>query len=437
MRVVLTSWGSHGDVYPYLGIALELKARGHEAILAVPEYFRALVEGEGIEYRPVGPHFDPSDRELLTRILDPWRGAEAIVKESILPVLARTYEELEAATVGAELLVTHPITFAATMLAQKCALPWVSTVLAPGVFFSAFDPMVPPPAPWLAPLIRSAPAWGRAFAWLARRATLPWYGPVFAMRAALGLPRGGHPMFDEAYSPWLTLCLFSPVIGAAQTDWPAHVEHSGFVFYNGCAPMPAALREFLDAGEAPIVFTLGSSAVWAAGDFYRESAVAAQRLDRRAVLLVGDEPANRPLRLPVGVIAIESAPHRELFPRAAAIVHPGGIGTTAQALRAGKPTLIVPHANDQPDNAARAQRLGVARILSPRRYRADRVAFELRALLRDPGYLERAETVAVPLRSADGAKAACDALERAGLLRTAVTPAQAGAQLIGSPPARG
>lgn len=417
MRVVLTSWGSQGDVYPYLGIALELKARGHEPVLAVPEYFRALIEGEGIAYRPVGPHFDPSDRELLERILDVWRGAEAIVKETILPALERTYEELEAAVEGADLLLTHPITFAATILAQKRGLPWVSTVLAPGIFFSDFDPMVPPPMPWVVHIARLGPAWGHALAWVARRMTLPWYEPVFALREKLGLPRGGHPMFDEAYSPRLTLCLFSPLVGAAQPDWPPHAEHTGFVFYNGPEPMSADLREFLDGGAPPVVFTLGSSAVWAAGGFYRESALAAGRARMRAVLLVGEEAANRPARLPDTVIAVESAPHQELFPRASAIVHQGGIGTTAQSLRAGKPTLIVPHANDQPDNAFRVKRLGVARILSPRRYHADRVARELTMLLDEPHYRERADAVAAQVRQEGGARSACDALERAGLLR--------------------
>ena len=423
MRVVLTSWGSHGDVYPYLGIALELKARGHEPVLAVPEYFRALVEGAGIAYRSVGPHFDPSDRELLTRILDPWRGAEAIVKQAILPELERTYAEVSAAAEGADLLITHPVTFAATILAQERGLPWVSTVLAPGIFFAARDPMVPPAIPWAAHLTRLGPAWGRGLAWLARRVTMHWYEPVFALRERRGLARGRHPMFDEAYSPQGTLALFSPLVGAAQPDWPAKVETTGFVFYNGAGSMPPELEDFLTSGPPPIVFTLGSSAVWAAGDFYRESALAAQRAGQRAVLLVGEEPANRPQHLPDGVIAIDSAPHQELFPLASAVVHQGGIGTTAQALRAGKPTLIVPHANDQPDNAHRVERLGVARILSPRRYLAARVARELETLLSDPRHGERAESVAMSLRGADGAKSACDALERTGLLRRSITPA--------------
>jgi UDP:flavonoid glycosyltransferase YjiC (YdhE family) len=110
--------------------------------------------------------------------------------------------------------------------------------------------------------------------------------------------------------------------------------------------------------------------------------------------------------LPKSIIAVEAAPHDALFPRSAAVVHQGGIGTTGQALRAGKPTLIVPHAHDQPDNAFRAARTGGARICYPTQYRAKRVAAELRALLEDSSYAERAEGTARIVRSENGVDAA-------------------------------
>jgi len=146
------------------------------------------------------------------------------------------------------------------------------------------------------------------------------------------------------------------------------------------------LTQFLDSGPAPIVFTLGSSAVMVAGDFYVESAAAAAELGRRAVMLVGRDPRNLPARtLPAGVIMAEYAPFSELFPRAAAIVHQGGTGTTAQALAIGTPPCwLVPFAHDQPDNAARVVRMGVARQIGRSQYRAGRVAAELRKCSRIP-----------------------------------------------------
>ncbi len=175
--------------------------------------------------------------------------------------------------------------------------------------------------------------------------------------------------------------------------------------------MPEELSKFLDAGEPPITFTLGTSAVGAAGTFYEESVKAVRALKRRAVLLVGGDARNRPRDpLPAGVMAVDLAPHDALFPRSAAVVHQGGIGTTGQALRAGRPTLVVPHAHDQPDNAFRSAKTGGARVCYPAKYKAERVAGELRTLLEDPSYLERAQTAAKIVRAEDGAGTAADAI---------------------------
>ena len=140
---------------------------------------------------------------------------------------------------------------------------------------------------------------------------------------------------------------------------------TGFAFYDGRneLEMPPELSRFLDDGPPPIVFTLGSSAVWVARDFYRESIAAAKLLGRRAVLLIGDDRNRSDEPLPPEVIAVNYAPFEALLPRACAMVHHGGVGTTSQGLRAGVPTLIVPFAFDQPDNAAHAERLGTSRTL--------------------------------------------------------------------------
>jgi UDP:flavonoid glycosyltransferase YjiC (YdhE family) len=167
----------------------------------------------------------------------------------------------------------------------------------------------------------------------------------------------------------------------------------------------------LGSGPPPVVFTLGTSAVGAAGSFYQESAAAVARLGVRAVLLIGAFEKNRPTELSRDVLVVDRAPHQLLFPRASAIVLHGGIGTTGQALRSGRPVLVVPHGHDQFDNAHRITKLGVARTLHPKRYRAARVARELARLLGDD-YRGRAEPVAAIVRSEGGAGAAAEALEQ-------------------------
>jgi rhamnosyltransferase subunit B len=171
------------------------------------------------------------------------------------------------------------------------------------------------------------------------------------------------------------------------------------------------LENFLSRGEPPIVFTLGSAAVLAPGRFFQESIAAAKQLHRRAVLLIGKNPP--PADLTDDIVACDYAPYSRIFPRASAIVHQGGIGTTAQALRSSRPTLVTPYSHDQPDNAARLVRLGTSRTIRRDRYSADRVAQELKILLANPTYANQAAAVGKVLASEHGTAIACDAIELA------------------------
>ena len=126
------------------------------------------------------------------------------------------------------------------------------------------------------------------------------------------------------------------------------------------------------------------------------------------MLLAGsDRAAQLAPSLPAGMLAVDQAPHSLLMPRAAAIVQQCGIGTLGQALRAGRPILAVPFAHDQPDNAWRATRLGVARTIPAQRYGARRAERELGHLLDDPVYGARAHTVGEEVRDEDGARRSC------------------------------
>jgi len=164
-----------------------------------------------------------------------------------------------------------------------------------------------------------------------------------------------------------------------------------------------------------VVFTLGSAAVLAAGDFYEQSAKAAKKLGVRAVLLIGTDARNRPQEtLPDSICVAEYAPYSKLFGRVALVVHQGGVGTTAQCLRAGRPMLIMPYSHDQPDNARRMKRMGVARVIQRASYKPWRVARRVRAMLAEPEFEARARSVAEEVARENGVKTACDALERAG-----------------------
>jgi UDP:flavonoid glycosyltransferase YjiC (YdhE family) len=409
-RIVITCLGSYGDVFPYIGVARALKARGHLPVVATSAAYRPAVEQEGIAFAPMGPDVDLRDEAALARVMDARRGGEVVVKQFVLPALEQMYEETHRLAERADILVSHPLTFCTPAVATARAMPWVGTILAPLSLFSDADFPVLPALPGLAPAIRAWPWLRRTLMRVVRHETAKWTTPLAELRARHGLPPGGNPLMEGQYSPYANLALFSRVMAEPRADWPPRTRVTGFVFYNGPAALPPELEAFLVAGPPPVVFTLGSSAVGAAGRFYHESAEAAARLGVRAVLLTGGFGANRPARVPESVLLVDRAPHQLLFPRARAVVHQGGAGTTAQALRGGCPMLVVPHSHDQPDNAFRVARLGVARTLYPKRYTAARAAQELRRLLDDPSYTDRARQTARIVAAEGGAEMAADAI---------------------------
>jgi rhamnosyltransferase subunit B len=415
-RIVLAAAGSYGDLFPTMGLALGLKRRGHEPIVATSPHYRDLVEGEQVGFHPVRPDLNPFDPSILARAMDPRTGSEVVVRELVMPALRASYEDFGAIVSGADLVLSHPITFAAPLAAERHGVPWLSTVLAPWSFFSRHDFPAIPPFPGIARLARFGPRTAGAILTVSKAVTRSWTAPVQALRRELGLAPSGHPLFEGQFSPLGTLALFSSVIGRPQPDWPARTTVTGFVFYDRHRHLPSELVRFLDAGDPPIVFTLGSSAVGARGSeaFYADSVSAALALGRRAVLLVGTAEASRlGSASPERVVAVDYAPHHELFPRAAVIVHHGGAGTNGQGLRAGRPALIVPHAHDQPDNALRVCRIGAARSVDARRYAVRRATAELDRLIHVPQYAAAAAEVGRRVRAEDGVGTACGAIEDA------------------------
>jgi len=417
LRIVLSNIGTFGDINPLIAIALELKRRGHTPVMALPNVYRPKIEPLGLEFHALRPDIDPTNTLLVEMIYDVKKGTETGLREFLYPVLRQTYDDLlDSATKPkrADLLLLGELNYAGPIVAEVTGIPWASYVLAPFSFFSAFDPPVLPPFPKLARADK-APGMGRAMKRLARFVTRKWPEPVYELRRELGLPKGKNPIFDAKHSPNLVLALFSRVLGVEQKDWPEHTLITGFCFYDadaGNAALPEQLEKFLSAGEAPVVFTLGSAAVLAAGDFYEQSAKAAKKLGVRAVLLIGADARNRPKgELPDSICIAEYAPYSKLFSRVSLAVHQGGVGTTAQCLRAGRPMLIMPYSHDQPDNARRTLRMGVARVIQRSDYKPWRVARRVRAMLAEPEFEVRARAAAEEVAREDGVKTACDALE--------------------------
>jgi rhamnosyltransferase subunit B len=393
-RIVLATLGSLGDLHPIMGLALGLRGRGHDVVVATSEFYRERISAAGLQFSPIRPLFAPNDAEMLRRVFDPRKGAEYLLRTLILPHIADMYEDLWLATQGAEFLISGEVVLAAPLIAEKRGLPWAAAILAPFSFFSAYDPPRLPFLPGADLLTRAPPFIQRYLLALGRFLTRRWGAPIDELRRSLGLPVTQHPILLDRFSPLLNLAMFSSTLGQPQPDWPMNVVQTGFVFYDQADdPAREALQAFLQSGPAPVTFTLGSAAVMDPGRFFEESAAAARLLGSRALLLMGRNPP--PTQLPEGLFAADYAPYSEVFPRSACIVHQGGVGTTAQALRAGVPQLVMPYAS-----------------LKRSRYRAARVVDQLRELGAS-GVRERAREVGVRVSAENGVSTACDAVERA------------------------
>jgi rhamnosyltransferase subunit B len=236
-------------------------------------------------------------------------------------------------------------------------------------------------------------------------------GPLHVLRAELKLPPVRYSLLmGGLFSPLGTLALFDPVMASPQRDWPPRTLVSGAALYDAAAAeldtqeLQGRLESFLSSGPPPLVFALGSSAVWLAQDFWKHAIAACQKLGHRGLLLTG-MPLEQPL--PATVAAFPYLPYSYVFPRSTAVIHQAGIGTLSQALRSARPQLLIPAGFDQPDNAARAARLGIGRILPFHRAHDEaRLVRELRALLADPAHERLALETAHRLRGIDGAAVA-------------------------------
>ena len=416
-RIVFTTWGSYGDLHPYMALALELKRRGHHCVIATAPIYREKIEAAGIEFAAVRPDLPQPDSEeaseMIKGVSHSIKGPAYLFEKLLMPPLEETYRDTLAAVTangGADLIVSHQVPLVAPIVAEITGIPRVSCVLFPISFASVYDPPTPPQFPFVRSLVTLHPLIGSALMSIGKLWMLPWVKPVQDLRKKLGLRPSAHPIFEGQHSSLLVLALFSKLIGKVELDFPPNAMIAGFPFYDEEQALSPELDKFLDEGESPIVFTLGSSLVWNGGDFYRTSVEAAVKMGKRALLLIGD-PRNLPTKLPDGIFAVEYAPHQLVMPRAAAIVHQGGIGTTAQALRSGRPELIVPHGQDQPDNARRCEKLGVARVLEASHYTVERVIMELSQLLENRLYAERAASAADVIADEAGTPTACNAIE--------------------------
>lgn len=393
MRITFASLGTLGDLHPLLALALRARERGHEVVIAASSRFADNVAAHGVPFVPIRPTLEPQP-EKVRHLNHPSRGPERLLREEVFPAVRQTYADLLDATVGSDLLAVGELLYVAPLVAAKRGIPWANIVLSPTSLLSAIDPCVLAPVPGFHALRHLGSLPHRVLLRFGSRHTLRWAQPYYDFCKELGFPAGANPIFSGKHSPHLTLVLFPESFAAPQSDWPSSVVQTGFPFLeqNADPHTRASVESFLASGKPPLIFTLGSSMVQIAGDFYNLAAQAAEQLGQRAILLTGTDSAGK--RYAGQTLALKYAPLESVVPRSSVMIHHGGIGSCAMALRSGKPSLVIPFGYDQPDNAERLRRAGLGLTLRQNQVSISSLTKRIGAILNDVGMRKRADEVA-------------------------------------------
>jgi UDP:flavonoid glycosyltransferase YjiC (YdhE family) len=359
-----------------LGLARELRLRGHDVLFFASDNFRASVEAEHVEFVAVGTATDYAEVISDPRLWHPTHGLQVLF-DAVMRFTPPAYELLlRHYRHGETVLAASSTSFAARLVQETQDAPSVTVHLAPSVFRSALDSI------HLSGMsIREGtPAWvKRSFWWLVDRFAIdPLIVPKMnEFRASLGLAPI-HRILDRwLHSPDRVIGMFPDWFAACRPDWPTATRLTGFPLYDAAAhePLPDGLESFLHSGSAPVLFAPGTANV-SATEFFETSLAACEMAGRRA-LFVTRHAEQIPTQLPDWAAHFPYLPFSAVLPRCSAFVNHGGIGSLSQGFRTGIPQLVRPMAFDQFDNARRAERLGVARVLAPAHYKSRQVATAL------------------------------------------------------------
>ena len=424
MRVLIVAFGSHGDVLPFVAIGAALSRRGHRVSLAVPPSFEEIVRRAGLDFEALG---EPAAYEAANadpRLWDARSGARILFDLAVH--LARSAYDLVAAAHAAAkaageafVAVAATLSFGPRLAQERLGARLVTVHLSPFLMRSRHAPPVLPglDLPGWLPARATHAIQRAADRFLIDPGRLP---QLNALRGNLGLPPIRR-LTDWLPSPDALLLTVPSWFAPRQPDWPPQTVQADFPRgdrFGDSPDLSETARAFLEAGAPPVAVTYGTS-MRHGGDVYAAAVEACVRLGRRALLLT-PRSEQLPHRLPATILPLPYAPFGRLLPLCSGLIHHGGIGTTAEALAAGLPQLVVPNAFDQFDNAARVVRLGVGARLDRRHLTPDRTALTLATLLDDASIASACARARTRMADADGIGAACAAIEAAATSRAAV-----------------
>ena len=410
-QFLMMPFGSSGDTFPYVGVGRALKTRGHTVSVCANGYFKETIARAGLGYFELGsgdeyirllnnPDLWHGRKGFKSVVGGPWMYGAIRDQYALIDKLHREDPQL--------VVVAGSLAMGARIAEEKLRIRLASMHLQPVMFFSATHPPVTPQGK-----LPPVPAWLMRFFY--------WFGDTFLLgphiakvvepfRRELGLKKARRYLSEWIRSPQLEIALFPKWFGYAP-DWPKQLRLTNFPLYDdkADAPLPADVEKFLDAGEPPVVITFGTGMV--VGDkLFAAAAEACATLKRRAILLT---PFRKqlPTTLPPNSAHFEYVSLTRLLPRAAALIHHGGIGTTSQALNAGIPQVITPLAHDQPDNAERVRKLNAGAVVKGHQVTAAKLTEALARVTSDPAIRAACVEIAQRVRAQNGIAETCAILE--------------------------
>ena len=409
MKIGLQTWGSYGDIRPFLALAEGLLSVGHDVTLVITSIddtnYHSSLSRSGVKIQTV---FSPviKDRETLRNIeakifaeSDPLKQTQTIIEKLFVPAESAMYEAAEQLCNDNDLVIGHFFHYPLNVAAERTGCPYASVALVHSAVPSSRQP--PSGMPNLGSL-------GNRIIWSLVKSMLNKKLKEYSDR--LREQHGLKPACDLVSDVWasnqLTLIAVSPQICSRQNDWPEFYQVCGFLNMQGEAFEGDVLDElqgFLSQGEPPVYMTFGS--VMSGGDQSETISILADAAKKVSVRAIIQMPGwcESGLKSSATLHYVESTPHAEVFPHCKAIVHHGGAGTSQAALLAGKPSIVVTHTSEQEFWGRELARIGVApKPLSRKTLRADQLAAKIELIVKFKTFNEAATRVGIEMAKEDG-----------------------------------
>jgi rhamnosyltransferase subunit B len=405
LRVLFVPFGSEGDVNPLAWLADGMAARGHEPIFVITPHYAPLIEERGYPWIPVGTKEDFDRFARDPRVWSRLQGTQMVIKgmTKTLPAYRQTLEKVGD---DLDLVVLSTLALGAASVAEAANIPRITLHMQPALFRSTSEcPVFMEELAWL----RRAPNWTKRL-FFALVDMLFWNTArrqLNTFRREIGLPRLRNFYDDALHGAEGVAALFPAWFAAAQPDWPPGVRQFGFPVAHTSRPLSDSLEDFLTSGEPPVLWTHGS-ANFDLQHFQSWALAVSRELNLRCLLISLDAPAS----VSGNALHVAHARFEDLFPRCKAIVHHGGIGTTAKCIAAGVPQLIIPRSHDQPDNAHRVVKLNLGKALSYHQTNTRQLTATLRQLLGSEAISARCREFKQRMLKTDTLSDVCDWAEQ-------------------------